>query len=1383
MMPGYTIEKLLGRGGMGAVYRGVQTNLDRPVAIKILPPGVEREDPTFAERFKSEAKLMAKLMHPGIVAVFDFGTTLGGQLYFAMEYVDGSDVSQMITAQKKLPQEHALAIIAHMCDALGAAHKLGIVHRDIKPANVLINQEGQVKIADFGLAKIEDPNQHGMTKTGYAMGTPDFVSPEALTLGTAIDGRADIYALGVMLYQMLTGQIPRGAWQPASVISPGTDPRFDVIIVKAMQYDREQRYQSSMEMRQALDVILTVPYVRPESPAASVVPAAEAAQIPGQRTAARKPVGKAPQSRSADAPVRQPAQAGAGTSAPVRSKTPLFIGIAAAAAIGIGAFVMFGAKKDAKPASNGSQTAATNTTSKPPSVTPAEPPPATPAKAAPPPKSTPPSAAPQSTPAPAFAALPDPDGKPADMSKPVKVFILLGSDGMLGNGKIGGIGQPGTLENAVKKQALYPFLVDGTGNWTERKDVRNVSVMRAPKSDEMSVLVNEWLKVTGREIGPEIGIGHMMGHALEEPVLVLKSCNGNRSLGWDLLPPGGKGFEFSEAGTTWTYPGYKESPNRWAKGTQPKKIEWYAGKQYDDDIAYAKAVLAALDKYYPGATKHEIGGFFFWQGLRDLGDAGHVSRYEQNLVQFIEQVRRDFNAPGAPFVCATLGEAKKGDGGNGGKVLAAQLAVDGGSGKYPQFKGNVATVYTHPLAHGTTASGHYGGNALAYMDVGLGMGDVMLGLLRSASPAAATSPSAPPPATSNPIKISDLSTWTGPRRAPANQSWRVDDGVATSTTRTTLWSPESYDDFVIELEWKVEPKGNGGVFYCVQGTDEHGLEMQLADSANAGSALSGGLYGIKMQTRDASKAVGEWNTAKLVVQDAKREHWVNGELVCAYDAASAEFKALVAKSTLPTKPDITRRSGRLVLQAQGAGVSYRNLRIRQPDEPPAPAVVAAPSPSPAALPPELAALNGQFLALQKERVTAPFEADLAKLNASYLGGMDRAIASEKAAGRLDGILALEAEKKLITAGQPVPETDDNETPESLKALRAIYHSERAKLVDQRTANLKTLTDSLDKRLEQMEVDFTRANRVADAKSVRVYRDALRAGSPASTPSISPTPPPSASTAPAPQAPPNPVAANPLTPAQMADLKDGYTNSLGMKFVLVKDTDVMFCIHETRYKDYAAYDAEVAGVDANWKDQTFEAYKPTDRVEEHPVGFLSWNDAQAFCAWLSKKEGKTYRLPTDREWSYAVGVGREEKWKPDSTPATIVPVPNEYPWGDKWPPPKNSGNFADESRKAKAIKNIFTIDGFNDGYVTTAPVMSFKPNKFGLYDMAGNASEWVDDWYDASHKNRTLRGGCFADNNSGDLLSSSRNARAPGFRYPVFGFRCVLVPSPAAAAVQ
>jgi serine/threonine protein kinase len=336
LLPSYAIEKLLGRGGMGAVYRGIQTNLDRPVAIKILPPGVENEDPSFAERFKSEAKLMAKLNHPAVVAVYDFGTTFGGQLYFAMEYVDGSDVAQMIRTQGKLPPEHALAITAHVCDALGAAHELGIVHRDIKPANVLLNMKGQVKVADFGLAKIEEPGQHGLTKTGYAMGTPDFVAPEALTLGTAIDGRADIYAVGVMLYQMLTGNIPRGAFKPASVLVPGLDPRYDLIIRKTMQYDRAERHQSAAELRSDLDVISTVPLVRQNAPESAAIPVTKMVHATGQRSALQKPVGNAPQPKSKPVPFQ----------APAKSKAPLFFGLGVAAAVTVvAAFTMTGDKK------------------------------------------------------------------------------------------------------------------------------------------------------------------------------------------------------------------------------------------------------------------------------------------------------------------------------------------------------------------------------------------------------------------------------------------------------------------------------------------------------------------------------------------------------------------------------------------------------------------------------------------------------------------------------------------------------------------------------------------------------------------------------------------------------------------------------------------------------------------------------------------------------------------------------------------------------------------------------------------------------------------------------------------------------------------------------
>ncbi len=337
-----------------------------------------------------------------------------------------------------------------------------------------------------------------------------------------------------------------------------------------------------------------------------------------------------------------------------------------------------------------------------------------------------------SMPATALGQLPDPDGKSADMNKPVQVYILLGQSNMLGFGKIGSADKPGSLTHAVKEKELYPYLVDDQGNWTERKDVRNVRVMGSGTGD-MKVFNNEWLTIKGGNIGPEIGIGHHVGHFTDAPVLILKSCIGNRSLGWDLLPPGSPSFEFELKGTVWHYAGYKESPLRWEKGAEPEPIGWYAGMQYDGDIARAKKVLAELDKYYPGAKKYEIAGFFWWQGDKDRYNAGHASRYEQNLVHLIKQLRKDFDAPNAKFVCATLGQTAKGANGAEGQILEAQLAVDGKTGKYKEFQGNVASVYTNPLSKGGASNGHYGGNAETYMNVGEAMGQAMVELLKADS--------------------------------------------------------------------------------------------------------------------------------------------------------------------------------------------------------------------------------------------------------------------------------------------------------------------------------------------------------------------------------------------------------------------------------------------------------------------------------------------------------------------------------------------------------------------------------------------------------------------------------------------------------------------------
>jgi alpha-galactosidase len=328
--------------------------------------------------------------------------------------------------------------------------------------------------------------------------------------------------------------------------------------------------------------------------------------------------------------------------------------------------------------------------------------------------------------------------EPADLTKPVQVFILLGQSNMVGLGKV--TGPDGSLEHAVKAKKKYPYLVDAAGAWTARDDVRYVRVM-VGRAGGMQVFNDEWLKAGGRNLGPELGIGHPLGDAISAPVMLLKSCIGNRSLGWDLLPPGSPRTLHDGK----VYPAYKERPDSWAadpaKGVETppplpwvdkkgKPIDWYAGKQYDYDVANAKRILADLKKHYPGASHYEVAGFFFWQGEKDGGNAAHAAEYEANLVRFIRRLRQDFETPRAKFVLATLGEAVKGSGGNGGKILEAQLAVDGESGKHPEFKGNVATVYAHPLSKGGSGNSHYNGNAETYMEVGEAMGLAMADLLK-----------------------------------------------------------------------------------------------------------------------------------------------------------------------------------------------------------------------------------------------------------------------------------------------------------------------------------------------------------------------------------------------------------------------------------------------------------------------------------------------------------------------------------------------------------------------------------------------------------------------------------------------------------------------------
>lgn len=252
----YIVEGFLGHGGMGAVYKGLQMPLGRPVAIKILRKGMgEKYD--YEERFRREAYAMAALTHPNIVRVFDFGDAGADYLFISMELVEGGDLFDFIHTGKMTP-ELALKFIPQICDGLQFAHEHGIVHRDIKPANIMLTSDDCVKIMDFGLAKNFDSHTSFMTQSGMGMGTADYAAPEQYVVTKDLDHRADIYSLGVLMYQMLTGQLPRGMWKPPST-RVAIDPRMDQVVARAMEPERKDRYQSVSEIKEVISGILSKP--------------------------------------------------------------------------------------------------------------------------------------------------------------------------------------------------------------------------------------------------------------------------------------------------------------------------------------------------------------------------------------------------------------------------------------------------------------------------------------------------------------------------------------------------------------------------------------------------------------------------------------------------------------------------------------------------------------------------------------------------------------------------------------------------------------------------------------------------------------------------------------------------------------------------------------------------------------------------------------------------------------------------------------------------------------------------------------------------------------------------------------------------------------------
>ncbi len=291
----YVIERVLGSGGMGLVYQARHAMLGKALAIKVLKHEVSRDEQVMA-RFRREAQSASAIGSPHICDVSDFGTLHDGSTYFVMELLDGPSLTAVLKQQRPMPTDRLLRVAAQLCDALGAAHERGIIHRDLKPDNVHLVRHGQrddfVKVLDFGIAKVGGANSK-LTRAGQVFGTPHYMSPEQCA-GRDVDHRTDIYALGVMLYEMATGQVPFDADNLMGVLTKhvyeqpipprelpppvSIPPGLEAVILKCLTKQPEQRYQTMAELRADLDLVAQG--TTPQAVAQSVAPPASSSAYP-----------------------------------------------------------------------------------------------------------------------------------------------------------------------------------------------------------------------------------------------------------------------------------------------------------------------------------------------------------------------------------------------------------------------------------------------------------------------------------------------------------------------------------------------------------------------------------------------------------------------------------------------------------------------------------------------------------------------------------------------------------------------------------------------------------------------------------------------------------------------------------------------------------------------------------------------------------------------------------------------------------------------------------------------------------------------------------------------------------------------------------------------
>jgi formylglycine-generating enzyme required for sulfatase activity/predicted Ser/Thr protein kinase len=1380
LFPGYEVIKLLGRGGMGAVYQARQIELDRLVAIKLLPREIS-VDKDFADRFRREARAMARLHHPNIITVFDFGTTARGHLFFAMEYIEGANLADVIR-QSGLNGEQALSIVEQICTALAYAHGKGIIHRDIKPANVMIDTESHVKVADFGLARLTDPSAEpmGHTMTGTIMGTPDYMAPEQ-GMGMDVDQRADIYSVGVMLYEMLCRQVPKGIFQPPSHRT-GCDTRIDAIVIKAMQQAPDHRYQSTTEMK--ADVIAA------RTPLALAAEPVTQAVHPRPIAQPALPEPKAPVMKAIAPPAAK------------KSRLPIFAGIAVILLVVVGGGLYFSKIK-------------------PKVMETVQPKRGTPTSDAEPWRNV--------LGDPAQLALEGavertPEGlrfraAGSALFRPPKRDAAIRLRATFGGSRV-------TLcarTNHAGKYQLYNY--EGKALVLERHDAAadrwiTLRSLPLPQPLQPGQDYELELRVVGQTLTAKLN-GEVLGTVTDGTLT--DGTFGVNGIGRDAAPALIKSLEVLDLD---------------APGAAPASAPVYPAAEPWQDLLSAPARLglfvgAAVTPQglllpQNAAANFRAGGSHGALRIKTVYPHNVALRARSNdratanywlvivapdklrlkrTLGADTEVLRDFVLP-QPLAAGAEYELEL-------RAVGATLSVT--------LDGTLlGEVHDEALPGGVFSVSNFSRDPVTLKALQF----LPLPSTPADSSSVVTASSATPFVNTLGMKFVPVSITGGPtggeRVLFSIWETRVQDYEVFATETQREWpKPDfeqgpthpavnvSWDDAQDFCTWLTDRERKAGKItakerYLLPSDHEWSCAVGIGereDAAQTPEEKNGKLEGVYPWGRgwpppaDAGNFTGEEMQPDFA---AKHYPWLKAPIAGYRDAFT---RTSPVGSYAPDGPGLYDLNGNVrewcedlltpdatthVVRGGSWGLSdefnlrssSRNSRIPNQREPtigfrvvlasiappprftshatpvPAPAATPAPTPAAAAATPKpasevekwLAQVDGPQQEAFQKQVLKPYEASVADLRARYIASLEAGIARASAASQLAEALALRAERQNFEQAKNVA-SDDAGVPASIKALRSGFRVQLARIEQDRASKAKALHTTYDAVLAQNETLLTQRQRLDDALLLKNKRAEL-----ASAWLV-------------------PIASGPA-PFAAAGLP--FVNSLGMKFVPVPITGgptdkqrVLFSIWETRVQDFAVYATE-----------TRAGYTPADfeQTPMHPVVEVSWDDAQAFCAWLTKKEGRTYRLPSDHEWSCAAGLGSREDARllPDEKSGKI---PKIYPWEKAWPPPLGAGNFGDsaaQSEKAKPDGKYLT--GYTDGFAYTAPVGSFAANRFGLYDLSGNAREWCDDWGDKEKTWRVIRGGSWYHADETALLSSYRERGTPTGHSGTTGFRIVLAPS-------